>query len=183
MLIVSIIGFKNIRLHSNGPATWLKNEINANSIVTLFANPRRIDVGGDLFQTNSQFRHDLLTSSDEFTLSRQYKLGVNIQAQADIMSRELGREATYEELSVFLCIPAAQIKELIQRGELSKRRLVGANMRLVLHIAKYYRYRGIAYPDLVQEGTFGLIKAVDKYDPDRGFRFSTVSFIILICIV
>ena len=146
--------------------------------MTLYANPRRIDVGGDLFQTNSQFRHELLTSADEFTLSRQYKLGINIQTQADIMTNELGREVTYEELSDFLCIPAIQIKDLIQKGEMSKRRLVGANMRLVLHIAKYYRYRGIAYPDLVQEGTFGLIKAVDKYDPDRGFRFSTVSFFL-----
>ena len=150
--------------------------------MTLYANPRRIDVGGDLFQTNSQFRHELLTSADEFTLSRQYKLGINIQTQADIMTNELGREVTYEELSDFLCIPAIQIKDLIQKGEMSKRRLVGANMRLVLHIAKYYRYRGIAYPDLVQEGTFGLIKAVDKYDPDRGFRFSTVSFFFIVSI-
>ena len=46
-------------------------------------------------------------------------------------------------------------------------------MRLVVHIAKYYKYRGVAYPDLIEEGTFGLMKAVDKYDPDKGFRFST----------
>jgi RNA polymerase primary sigma factor len=46
-------------------------------------------------------------------------------------------------------------------------------MRLVFHIARYYKFRGVAYPDLVQEGTFGLIKAIQKYDPDRGFRFST----------
>ena len=41
-------------------------------------------------------------------------------------------------------------------------------MRLVFHIARYYKFRGVAYPDLVQEGTFGLIKAVDKFDADRG---------------
>ena len=89
------------------------------------------------------------------------------------MTEELGREATYDELATFLLIPTPQIKALIERGEIAKKRLVSANMRLVLHIAKYYRYRGITYPDLVQEGTFGLVKAVEKYDPERGFRFST----------
>merc|ERR1719201_1974429 len=62
---------------------------------------------------------------------------------------------------------------LVQKGADAKTTLVQANMRLVFHIAKYYRYRGVAYPDLVQEGTFGLMKAVEKYDPERGFRFST----------
>jgi RNA polymerase primary sigma factor len=89
------------------------------------------------------------------------------------MSEELGREVSYEELSTFLMVPTSQIKQLVDKGDMAKKRLVGANMRLVLHIAKYYRYRGIAYPDLVQEGTFGLMKAIDKYDPERGFRFST----------
>lgn len=77
----------------------------------------------------------------------------------------------------------------MEKGEAAKALLVRANMRLVFHIARYgnnllftnyphyvillrwlryYKFRGVAYPDLVQEGTFGLIKAVDKYDPDRG---------------
>ena len=98
---------------------------------------------------------------------------MNIQTQAAAMTEELGRDVTYEELSEFLLIPMGHIKALVDKGELAKKRLVGANMRLVLHIAKYYRFRGITYPDLVQEGTFGLMKAVDKYDPERGFRFST----------
>lgn len=89
------------------------------------------------------------------------------------MSQELGRSVTNFELAKALGIPEEQLPIMIDRGEQAKKILVRANMRLVFHIAKYYRYRGVAYPDLVQEGTFGLIKAVDKYDPDRGFRFST----------
>ncbi len=89
------------------------------------------------------------------------------------LSEEYGREITFDDLAQFLMIPPYQIRLLLEKGEMAKKTLVGANMRLVLHIAKYYRNRGIAYPDLVQEGTFGLIKAVEKYDPDRGFRFST----------
>ena len=57
--------------------------------------------------------------------------------------------------------------------ENAKRRLIEANMRLVLNIAKHYRNRSIPFEDLVQEGAIGLMNAVDRYDPDRGYRFST----------
>jgi RNA polymerase primary sigma factor len=89
------------------------------------------------------------------------------------MSSDLGRPATDSEVAAALGIKADQVKYILEKGEDAKRVLVKTNMRLVFHICKYYRFRGVAYPDLVQEGTFGLIKAVDKYDPERGFRFST----------
>lgn len=57
--------------------------------------------------------------------------------------------------------------------ENAKRRLIEANMRLVLNIAKHYRNRSIPFEDLVQEGAIGLMNAVERFDPDRGFRFST----------
>ena len=51
--------------------------------------------------------------------------------------------------------------------------LIESNLRLVIHVAKRYRGRGVPFEDLVQEGNTGLIRAVEKFDPDRGFRFST----------
>lgn len=110
---------------------------------------------------------------DECSLAKQYQLSVQIQMQCQYISKELGRSVTNEELALKLGISPDQLPYLIERGDAAKKTLVRANMRLVFHIAKHYRFRGIAYPDLVQEGTFGLMKAVDKYDPDRGFRFST----------
>ena len=80
---------------------------------------------------------------------------------------------TDEDIAKLLHIKIKEIPKLVQRGIDAKQVLVQANMRLVVHIAKYYKYRGVAYPDLIEEGTFGLMKAVDKYDPDKGFRFST----------
>src|SRR5215210_517798 len=55
----------------------------------------------------------------------------------------------------------------------ARRRLVEKNLRLVVSVAKKYRGYGVPFEDLIQEGNIGLMKAVDKYDPDRGWRFST----------
>jgi RNA polymerase primary sigma factor len=55
----------------------------------------------------------------------------------------------------------------------ARRRMIAANLRLVIHWARRYQDRGVDFADLVQEGTFGLMRAVDKFDWERGFRFST----------
>src|ERR1043165_6695577 len=62
----------------------------------------------------------------------------------------------------------------VQRGcGRSKQRLIESNMRLVINIAKTYRSRAIALEDLIQEGAIGLMQAAERFDPEKGFRFST----------
>jgi RNA polymerase primary sigma factor len=58
-------------------------------------------------------------------------------------------------------------------GRAARQRLIESNLRLVVSIAVRYRGRGLPLPDLVQDGNLGLFRAVDRFDPDRGFRFST----------
>ncbi|MGH9108116.1 MAG: RNA polymerase sigma factor RpoD [Acidimicrobiales bacterium] len=64
-------------------------------------------------------------------------------------------------------------RRLVRRGEQAKEALIEANLRLVVSIAKRYRNRGMAFLDLIQEGNLGLMRAVDKFDYERGFKFST----------
>ena len=67
-----------------------------------------------------------------------------------------------------------ELTRAVQRGDgAAKQRLIESNMRLVINIAKTYRNRAIPLEDLIQEGAIGLMQAAERFDPDKGFRFST----------
>lgn len=68
----------------------------------------------------------------------------------------------------------AELTRAVQRGdEKARQKLIESNMRLVINIAKSYRSRSIPLEDLIQEGAIGLMQAAERFDPDKGFRFST----------
>ncbi|WP_278369127.1 sigma-70 family RNA polymerase sigma factor, partial [Pseudoalteromonas lipolytica] len=64
-------------------------------------------------------------------------------------------------------------RKALKGCEASRKRMIESNLRLVVKIARRYNNRGLALLDLIEEGNLGLIRAVEKFDPERGFRFST----------
>lgn len=104
---------------------------------------------------------DLLTPEEEVTLAEQMQKGneaaARIEAEGDAIPAE----------------ERAQLDQDIKLGDKAKKRLAEANLRLVVSIAKRYVGRGMLFLDLIQEGNLGLIKAVEKFDSTKGFKFST----------
>ena len=110
-------------------------------------------------------RVPLLTAAEEVELARRIEAGLFAEEH---LNRRLG--APGEPLDERL---ADDLDRIVVLGRMAKRRLIEANLRLVVSVAKRYAGRGLTMLDLVQEGNLGLIRAVEKFDYTRGYKFST----------
>ncbi len=106
-------------------------------------------------------RVPLLKADEEFELAIRIEGGRKARTE---LLRHPGRKRSLER---------QRLQSLVQDGILAREHIIKANTRLVVSIAKRYTGRGVAFLDLIQEGNLGLMKAVEKYDVHRGFRFST----------
>ena len=102
-------------------------------------------------------REPLLTPAEEIELGNQ------VQAMMRLVE-ESRPEYTIQE------------RKIIKIGRRSKERMMKANLRLVVSVAKKYQGKGLELLDLIQEGSLGLERAVEKFDPTRGYKFSTYAF-------
>jgi RNA polymerase primary sigma factor len=126
----------------------------------------RIDSGGptsDLFRQYLREigRIPLLTAVEEVELARRVEAGL-------FAEERLGKTPDIDDSQL-----AVDLDKLVVMGRMAKRRLIEANLRLVVSVAKRYVGRGLTMLDLVQEGNLGLIRAVEKFDYARGYKFST----------
>src|SRR5262249_12425245 len=106
----------------------------------------------------------LLTAEQEVILAKRIEAGLLASEKLDAEPEAVGEISENQRASL----------QAVQRdGELARRQLTEANLRLVVSIAKRYVGRGMALLDLIQEGNLGLIRAVEKFDYTKGFKFST----------
>lgn len=109
-------------------------------------------------------RVDLLTSEEEYELATLVDRDKKVREIYEYRRLE-GIPISDEEMFEF--------EEVFRKGDFARKKLVEANLRLVVNIAKRYVSRGLQFLDLIQEGNMGLIKAVGKFDYTKGFKFST----------
>lgn len=115
----------------------------------------------------------LLSQEQEVLLGKQVQAMMSLLAAKKTLIQQLHREPTPQEWAFLVHQSEAALTETLARGQQAKCQMVKANLRLVVAIAKRYRERGVDFQDLIQEGAIGLQRAVEKFDPNRGFRFST----------
>lgn len=125
----------------------------------------------------SAAREPLLTKEEEISLAKQYRESLRIEDGRQELEKFLLRAPTLVELAAHLEIDSVQeLHRREQDGIEAKERMIRANLRLVVSCAKRYQNQGLPLLDLWQEGTVGLIKGVERYDPEKGFRLSTYAF-------
>ena len=115
-------------------------------------------------------RVPLLEHDEEILLGRQ------VQQMMKLLEMKKEMELDDEGLAEAMDVPVKQIKRELRAGQKAKEKMVTANLMIVVSVAKKYTKRNMDLLDIIQEGTIGLVRGVEKFDPGRGYKFSTYAY-------
>ncbi len=121
-------------------------------------------------------RYPLLKADEEVELARRVRFLEEVREIQAALQLKLTQEPSKLEVASELEMTEKQLESRLYQGRVAKRKMIRSNLRLVVSIAKRYLNRGVPFLDLIQEGAMGLNRATEKFDPDKGYKFSTYAY-------
>ncbi|MCC5664796.1 RpoD/SigA family RNA polymerase sigma factor [Nostoc sp. CHAB 5784] len=121
-------------------------------------------------------QYPLLKPEEEIAYARLVQQMIAIEQSKNELTQQLDREPTMTELANVVEKTEAQVRAALHLGQKAKQKMVTANLRLVVSVAKKYQNRNLEFLDLIQEGAIGLQKGIEKFDPNRGYKLSTYAY-------
>ncbi|MCP9778221.1 MULTISPECIES: RNA polymerase sigma factor RpoD [unclassified Cyanobium] len=115
----------------------------------------------------------LLRPDEEIELARKIADLLQLEEIAAQFEADHGRQPDNKEWAALVEMPSIKFRRRLMLGRRAKEKMVQSNLRLVVSIAKKYMNRGLSFQDLIQEGSLGLIRAAEKFDHEKGYKFST----------
>ncbi|MGB0560532.1 MAG: RpoD/SigA family RNA polymerase sigma factor [Spirulinaceae cyanobacterium] len=136
---------------------------------------------GDIDDTVGAFfkemaRYPLLKPDEEVELAQCVKAVMVIEDHRSRLSEQLGHDPSKSQWAAAAQLSERQLEQRLYQGRVAKRKMIRSNLRLVVSIAKRYLNRGVPFLDLIQEGAIGLNRAAEKFDPNKGYKFSTYAY-------
>jgi RNA polymerase nonessential primary-like sigma factor len=133
---------------------------------------------GDMVRTylHEIGRVPLLTQEQEICYGKQVQQMMLLQEVKQSLEQTLNRLPTQMEWAQAATVTETELDRLLRLGHQAKQKMIAANLRLVVAIAKKYQKRNLEFLDLIQEGSLGLERGVEKFDPSRGYKFSTYAY-------